>query len=84
MITDKQDLIRQRAYDLWIAEGRPDGRAKENWQEAERDLSAELADVPAADEAPAEISAPAEPEANATVAPFPEAPRTRARRRKQA
>ena len=30
--------IRQRAYELWDAAGRPEGRAMDFWLEAERDL----------------------------------------------
>ena len=33
--------IAARAYDLWVAQGRPEGRDHENWIEAERQLSAE-------------------------------------------
>ena len=33
--------IAARAYDLWVAQGRPEGRDHENWTEAERQLSAE-------------------------------------------
>ena len=33
--------IAARAYDLWVAQGRPEGRDHENWSEAERQLSAE-------------------------------------------
>jgi hypothetical protein len=35
--------IAARAYDLWVAQGRPEGRDHENWAEAERQLSAERA-----------------------------------------
>jgi hypothetical protein len=33
--------IAARAYDVWIAAGRPEGRDHENWMEAERQLRAE-------------------------------------------
>ena len=29
------ELIRQRAYEIWQAEGQPDGRALEHWCRAE-------------------------------------------------
>jgi hypothetical protein len=35
--------IAARAYDLWQAQGRPTGRERENWSEAERQLRAERA-----------------------------------------
>jgi len=33
----KDDWINQRAYALWEAEGRPDGRSGEHWQQATRE-----------------------------------------------
>jgi len=33
--------IAARAYDLWQEQGRPEGRERENWIEAERQLAAE-------------------------------------------
>ena len=35
--------IAARAYELWLAQGRPEGREGENWIEAERQLRAERA-----------------------------------------
>lgn len=32
------DRIRERAYQLWEDEGRPEGRAEENWAQAEREI----------------------------------------------
>lgn len=32
----KEELIRREAHLLWLAEGKPDGRDKEHWAEAER------------------------------------------------
>jgi hypothetical protein len=34
------DLIRQRAYGIWIAEGRPHGRDLAHWQRARHELLA--------------------------------------------
>ena len=34
------DLIRERAYGIWIAEGRPHGRDLAHWQRARRELLA--------------------------------------------
>ena len=36
-----EDLIRERAYDIWIAEGRPHGRELAHWQRAHHDLQRE-------------------------------------------
>ena len=33
--------IRQRAYEIWEREGRPEGRASVHWQEAEREVEDE-------------------------------------------
>jgi len=32
----KEDLIRREAHLLWLAEGKPEGRDKAHWREAER------------------------------------------------
>ncbi|MBO9195048.1 DUF2934 domain-containing protein [Rhizobium sp. 16-449-1b] len=37
MFLSKDDWINQRAYALWEAEGRPDGRGGEHWQQAARE-----------------------------------------------
>ncbi|MBY0509376.1 MAG: DUF2934 domain-containing protein [Rhodospirillaceae bacterium] len=34
---DEQEQIRQRAYEIWMSEGCPDGRDREHWLEAERE-----------------------------------------------
>jgi hypothetical protein len=49
MIRQDEDRIRDRAYALWEADGRPDGRDKEHWQRAERELS-ERAELDLSDE----------------------------------
>jgi hypothetical protein len=36
-----EDLIRERAYGIWIAEGRPHGRELAHWQRARRELQHE-------------------------------------------
>jgi hypothetical protein len=36
-----EDLIRERAYDIWIAEGRPHGRELTHWQRAHHELQRE-------------------------------------------
>ncbi|MEK1873691.1 MAG: DUF2934 domain-containing protein, partial [Rhizobium altiplani] len=37
MSRSKDDWINQRAYALWEAEGRPEGRGGEHWQQAARE-----------------------------------------------
>ncbi len=41
MSPDREEKIRQRAYELWEAEGRPEGRQAEHWQRAAREIEAE-------------------------------------------
>ena len=35
-MTDRDTKIRERAYQLWIEEGQPEGRADRHWEEAAR------------------------------------------------
>ena len=37
------ERIRQRAYDIWIQEGRPQGRDKENWERAQVEIEGDRA-----------------------------------------
>ena len=39
-MTDRESRVRQRAYELWEAEGRPEGREREHWEEACRQIDA--------------------------------------------
>jgi len=46
-----EEAIRQRAYHLWSADGRPEGKAEYYWFSAQRDVMApplEKHDIPAA------------------------------------
>jgi hypothetical protein len=43
--SDRQGQIRQRAYELWEAEGRPDGAADRHWSRAAEDLDREDAAI---------------------------------------
>ena len=36
---EQAELIRQRAYEIWQAEGQPDGRALEHWCRAEAETA---------------------------------------------
>jgi hypothetical protein len=47
-----QHRIRERAYEIWSAEGRTHGRAEQHWLAAERQVLSEMAP---------QVSAPAEP-----------------------
>jgi hypothetical protein len=54
MNEDRETQIRERAYQLWQADGAPDGRADEYWQRAEQQLDAEGS---SADGQPADLPA---------------------------
>lgn len=45
MNTNRDEQVRQRAYRIWEAEGRPDGMEADHWARAERELAAEKADA---------------------------------------
>ena len=40
----RDDLIRDRAYQIWIAEGQPSDRHAEHWARAEREIDQEMGD----------------------------------------
>jgi len=73
MTADLHDQIRQRAFQIWQAEGHPEGRDFEHWLQAE----AELNGAPAEDK-PKKAAAPkAAPKA---AAPKAAAPKTAAKK----
>lgn len=37
---DPEQLVRERAYALWEADGRPDGQAETYWEQAKREVEA--------------------------------------------
>jgi len=37
-VDDKEQRIRDRAYQIWKAEGQPEGREAEHWERARREL----------------------------------------------
>ncbi len=41
MQADTDARIRQRAYEIWLREGRPHGRDKDHWAMAKREIAAE-------------------------------------------
>ena len=36
---DRETRIRKRAYEIWEAEGRPNGREREHWEQATGEVS---------------------------------------------
>ena len=48
MQSDRQQRINERAYHIWVAEGRVHGRHDEHWQRAEREIAEEELRVAAA------------------------------------
>ena len=38
---DMEERIRERAFHIWIQEGRPEGRDKEHWELAKAQIAAE-------------------------------------------
>lgn len=42
MDQDREAQIRQRAYDLWVAEGKPTGQAERHWKMAREQLDPSL------------------------------------------
>lgn len=44
-VANREDLIRDRAYRIWIEDGRPDGMAEEHWHKASDAIDAEEAAV---------------------------------------
>jgi hypothetical protein len=78
---DKEARIRERAYEIWVREGRPHGRDAEHWQKAEAEITAETGAV--ADRAAAGSKPQSEAPGAAPVAPGPgagTAPPLRSRR----
>jgi hypothetical protein len=62
MNASTQEQIRQLAYHLWEAQGRPEGNAEEHWREAERRVAHDAA--AAMDMPPVEAAINARGEAN--------------------
>lgn len=54
---NREQIVRDTAYAIWEAEGKPDGRAEEHWRQAEARVAASL--TARKPEAPAKASAPA-------------------------
>jgi hypothetical protein len=56
----KDEDIRRMAYEIWLAEGQPDGKDEEHWREAERRLAGPGKSAKAKAKPPAET--PAKPD----------------------
>ncbi len=40
-MADRDVRVRRRAYDIWLREGRPEGRAEEHWERASEEIAIE-------------------------------------------
>ncbi len=83
MDADIHERVRERAHQLWLQEGCPEGRGDEHWQQAQRDVLASLDATGAtatltaaradqqvdADPTPAFVCTEEQPEAQATCVP---------------
>jgi hypothetical protein len=49
---DLEEAIRERAYHLWIADGRPDGNSDAYWLNAQREILTTSLDRPVSEDAP--------------------------------
>ncbi|UEM22771.1 DUF2934 domain-containing protein [Skermanella mucosa] len=38
---DREERVRQRAHEIWMREGRPEGRRDRHWQEAKDEIEVE-------------------------------------------
>lgn len=45
-IETQEQRIRERAYQIWCDEGKPEGRREEHWHRAREEIEAELASKP--------------------------------------
>jgi hypothetical protein len=46
---EKEQRIRERAYQIWLDEGQPEGRDQEHWHQAETQLAPEESEQPKTD-----------------------------------
>ena len=49
MTPELEERIRLRALEIWREEGYPEGRAREHWEQAERELGGERGREPSGD-----------------------------------
>ncbi|BAK65710.1 hypothetical protein SLG_10350 [Sphingobium sp. SYK-6] len=81
MSEDRDQTIKDRAYAIWEAEGRPDGRSQDHWLRAEQELDGDAA--PSFDAAQQAVAEQPEPSPEASEA-TPAAPRRAGRPKKKA
>lgn len=53
----REQIVRDTAYAIWEAEGKPVGRDAQHWQQAEERVAAMLAKPPAKSKPPAKAAA---------------------------
>lgn len=80
--SEKQDLIRKKAYAIWETEGRPHGQDERHWQQAEAEIeTSSPAARPATRKAAATKAAAPKPASPKTAAPKPATGKAPAKRR---
>jgi hypothetical protein len=57
---EKEQRIRERAYQIWLDEGQPDGREREHWRQAEEQINAEEGEQSEPDEQSPPLAGPYE------------------------
>lgn len=83
--SEKQDLIRKKAYAIWETEGRPHGQDERHWQQAEAEIeTSSPAAKPATRKAAATKAAAPKPASAKTAAPKPATGKAPAKRRTKA
>lgn len=83
--SEKQDLIRKKAYAIWETEGRPHGQDERHWQQAEAEIETSApAATPATRKAAATKAAAAKPASPKTAAAKPATGKAPAKRRTKA
>jgi hypothetical protein len=80
MQSDRQARVSERAYLLWLAEGRVHGRDLEHWRQAEREIAEEEARLAGALADRATPRTPAPRRSRTAAARKPAAPRAKAPR----
>ncbi|MEX0405505.1 DUF2934 domain-containing protein [Aquibium sp. LZ166] len=60
MAKDRSEALKQKAYEIWEREGRPEGMHDEHWAQAQRELDGEVAEKPKATRSRKKPGAPEE------------------------
>jgi len=61
MNSDREHKVRERAYQIWEREGRPEGREDEHWAQAEREIESEGAAGSSSGDAATNVTAADDP-----------------------